>query len=694
MRKRLLLILCVLGVTCGAASAQSTPTTLQSAATATGNGSTLNLNNAGGSAAATVSVANSAGTFTVIVEGSRDGGAYTTLTITNLADGTTATSITAAGKFSVLAPNLTIRARISACSSCVTTAIAWPTPGVISKSFSLSTAPGTVPIASGGTGATSKAAAFDALSPMTTSGDIIYGGASGTGTRLGKGSDGQVLQLASGLPSWVTISTGLTVDTTTVSGGTIGNIFFHKTGNVLGELTTTGSGTVVALGTSPTFTTDITAPLHIGGTGTGSSLTLKSTSGVGATDFIDFLVGSNGATRGGRFDTNGNLSIGLGTTTAPTRFVVGDTSSSTPRGLMSWQASDDTSSAHLHMRKTRGTFAAPTIVVTGDILGRLVFSGYDGASYLEMGSIRTVVTGTVASTRIPTQLIFSTATDAAPSVLTTALILGPDQSATFAGAVSGTGAMAITGGAGNMTITSGTGNSRTLTLRTTDSGGTAQNAITIGATQISTFLGSVVMPSLTITGVWIQNASNMRAASGQYWGFSSASDNSAISDVTLSRGGAGVLNIGTGTTTSNGALAAASETLSGATPVTLSNAGFTTCTALTTSSNVLTCTVSDRRVKQNFSPFSHGLDFIRKIQPQTYSFKKDTAYYDNDRTRLGLVAQEVDAAGLHDAVIPIGNGLLQIDYPAVTAAAIQAIKELDAKVARLEARIVELEKRH
>ncbi|KHJ36584.1 hypothetical protein PBAC_32460 [Pedobacter glucosidilyticus] len=61
---------------------------------------------------------------------------------------------------------------------------------------------GTLSIANGGTNATTKAAAFDALSPMTASGDIIYGGTSGTGTRLGKGSDGQVLTLASGLPTW------------------------------------------------------------------------------------------------------------------------------------------------------------------------------------------------------------------------------------------------------------------------------------------------------------------------------------------------------------------------------------------------------------------------------------------------------------------------------------------------------------
>jgi hypothetical protein len=66
---------------------------------------------------------------------------------------------------------------------------------------------GSLPIANGGTGQTAKAAAFDALSPMSASGDIIYGGASGTGTALPKGSNGNVLTLAAGLPSWAAPST-------------------------------------------------------------------------------------------------------------------------------------------------------------------------------------------------------------------------------------------------------------------------------------------------------------------------------------------------------------------------------------------------------------------------------------------------------------------------------------------------------
>lgn len=47
---------------------------------------------------------------------------------------------------------------------------------------------------------------FDGLSPMTSSGDLIIGGTSGAGTRLPKGTDGQVLTLASGLPGWVSYS--------------------------------------------------------------------------------------------------------------------------------------------------------------------------------------------------------------------------------------------------------------------------------------------------------------------------------------------------------------------------------------------------------------------------------------------------------------------------------------------------------
>lgn len=52
-----------------------------------------------------------------------------------------------------------------------------------------------IEIEHGGTGAIAKAAAFDTLSPIMNEGDIIFGGTSGTGSRLEKGSAGQVLMM-------------------------------------------------------------------------------------------------------------------------------------------------------------------------------------------------------------------------------------------------------------------------------------------------------------------------------------------------------------------------------------------------------------------------------------------------------------------------------------------------------------------
>ena len=62
----------------------------------------------------------------------------------------------------------------------------------------------TTTIAKGGTGQTTANAGFNALSPMTTAGDMIYGGASGAGTRLAAGTAGQVLRSngTGSAPSW------------------------------------------------------------------------------------------------------------------------------------------------------------------------------------------------------------------------------------------------------------------------------------------------------------------------------------------------------------------------------------------------------------------------------------------------------------------------------------------------------------
>lgn len=65
----------------------------------------------------------------------------------------------------------------------------------------------------------SKTTSFNNLSPMTTGGDIIYGGSSGAGTRLANGSSGQFLQSNGGTaaPSWGNVSITQTISAKTTT---------------------------------------------------------------------------------------------------------------------------------------------------------------------------------------------------------------------------------------------------------------------------------------------------------------------------------------------------------------------------------------------------------------------------------------------------------------------------------------------
>lgn len=144
---------------------------------------------------------------------------------------------------------------------------------------------------------------------------------------------------------------------------------------------------------------------------------------------IAFFTGATNTTATGteRMRLNSSGYLGIGTTNPLAKLNVVDTVSTSPRGILSTQISTGTDGARVGFAKARGTAGSETTIVTGDTLGRLMFRGYDGTNYLEMASVEVVADGTVASTRVPTYMAFSTATDAAPSVLTEVLRLTRSQ---------------------------------------------------------------------------------------------------------------------------------------------------------------------------------------------------------------------------------------------------------------------------
>ena len=149
------------------------------------------------------------------------------------------------------------------------------------------------PIANGGTGQTTASAAFNALSPVTTTGDLIIGNGSNSSTRLPIGSNGFVLTSDGTTASWAASTGGVT----SFSAGTTG--FTPSTGTT-GAITLSGTLAVANGGTGQTSYTD--GQLLIGNT-TGNTLTkatLTAGTGISITNGTGSItIASSGGGGGG-----------------------------------------------------------------------------------------------------------------------------------------------------------------------------------------------------------------------------------------------------------------------------------------------------------------------------------------------------------------------------------------------------------
>lgn len=97
---------------------------------------------------------------------------------------------------------------------------------------------------------------------------------------------------------------------------------------------------------------------------------------------------------------------------------------------------------------------------------------------------------------------------------------------------------------------------------------------------------------------------------------------------------------------------------------------------------------SDRRLKFVDKEFTSGLDKIRQIKPFNYTFKKD----ETKTPRVGVIAQDLMKI-FPNAVTKGADGFFSIRMEDMFYAVINAVKELDSRVSRLEKENKELRAR-
>ena len=517
-----------------------------------------------------------------------------------------------------------------------------------------------------------------------TTGDILYASSSSALSKLAAGSNGYVLTMAGGVPTWASgaggsgtvnsgvggrlawySATGTAVDGNAQASMSSGTLNLGTVGSTLGAMALAGStaGAITVRPPANTTTWTMTLPTTTGlanqvlqtdGTGATSWVTATSsgtvtsvTLGAGSTGLTISALNSQTITTSGTFTLGGTLAVANGGTGVTTSTGSGNNVLSTaPTLLNAVLTSPSMSSAVL------GTPSSGTLT---NCTGLPLTTGITGTLAVANGG-----TGVTTSTGSGANVLSTSPTLVTP-------ILGTPSSGTLTNC---TGLPLSTGVTGTLNLSTQT--SGTISLSTQVSG---TLGVSNGGTGTNTALttGSVVFAGAS--GVYSQDNTNL------FWDntaktLKSPSFNLVSNSARLWTSGSYTnLNFSSTSSMYFDGTSQYDVTINGNPRLTITNSGIQA---------VSYSNYSDRALKKDIMPVQGGLDRVLQYIPVTFKWVDQSI--NGDRTNEGFIAQDV--AQINPIPVTYNeSGVALLDYGPLVADLVSAIQELSAQVQALKAQI-------
>ncbi|MBI2565335.1 tail fiber domain-containing protein, partial [Candidatus Woesearchaeota archaeon] len=315
----------------------------------------------------------------------------------------------------------------------------------------------------------------------------------------------------------------------------------------------------------------------------------------------------------------------------PTAQVLSSTGAG--QGAVLYRASTSNFASPLLFARANNTYASPTIVGNGDVIGQIEFAAYDGVDFTQSTArIASFVNGTPAVNNTPGSLVFYTTTNGSDTPTERMRIL--ENGNVGIGTTIPTEKLTVAKDAANSELHITTGSDtdgQASVLRLRKSGGTVDAPTTvatgevIGAISFQGHDGTLFLPGTQIrSDVTTFTGTNNIETNLQFWTRATGGSN-IVQRMTINGNG----SVGINTTTPGNTF-----DVNGGIRVGVLAAAAATSVCRDANNDLSTCS-SSRRYKTNITNFTVDKTKLFSLQPISFNFNNTGEY------GIGLIAEEV-----------------------------------------------------